>query len=66
MEHLKALCDVLQTDMNSLTGSSIALVEGRVPIQIQRELENMDAQTQELVLALVRNMKGAGNKGEKP
>lgn len=58
MEHLQALCEILKTDMNTLTGSSIALVEGKVPVQIQRELEEMSPESQELVLALVRNMKG--------
>lgn len=61
MEHLKALCAVLETDMNTLTGSSIALVEGKIPVQVQRELEGMTPEAQELVLALIRNMKG--NKG---
>lgn len=58
MEHLKALCAVLETDMNTLTGDSIVIVEGKVPVQVQRELEGMTAETQELVLALIRNMKG--------
>lgn len=58
MEHLKALCVVLETDMNTLTGSSIAVVEGKVPVQIQRELDGMTPEQQEAILALVRTMKG--------
>jgi len=58
MEHLKALCKVLETDMNTLTGSSIVVVEGKIPVQVQKELEGMTPEAQELVLALIRNMKG--------
>lgn len=59
MQHLRALCDVLQTDMNTLTSGSIAVVEGKVPVQIQRELEGMTPEAQELVLAVIRNMRGS-------
>ena len=58
MEHLRALCIVLKTDMNGLTGESIAVVEGRVPVMIHKELDGMNPESQELVLALIRNMKG--------
>ena len=58
MKHLKALCVVLHTDMNGLTGDSIAVVEGKVPVMIHRELGGMTTESQELVLALIRNMKG--------
>jgi transcriptional regulator with XRE-family HTH domain len=59
MKHLKALCEVLDTDMNTLTGDSIAVAEGKVEVQVQRELRDMDEAQKELVLALMRNMKGS-------
>ena len=57
MEHLKALCVVLETDMNGLTGDEAEVVEGKVEVSIARELRNVDPTQREIVLALVRSMK---------
>lgn len=57
MKHLKALCEVLDTDMNTLTGDSIRVAHGKVQVQVQRELEGMTPEQQELVLAIVRSVK---------
>lgn len=58
MEHLKALCAVLQTDLNTLGGDEIEIAEGQVEATILRELRNVSPAQREAVLALVRSMKG--------
>lgn len=58
MEQLKALCAILQTDLNGLTSDEIALVEGPVPATIARETAELDEASQQLVLALVRSLRG--------
>ncbi len=56
MEHLKALCAILQTDLNALGGDEIEVAEGAVPVTIARELSALDEASQQLVLALVRSL----------
>jgi len=58
MEHLKALCEVLQTDLNTITGDEIRIAEGPVPVSIVRELEGLSQTQKEAVLATIRAMKG--------
>ncbi|MEN5338942.1 hypothetical protein ABE583_02970 [Stenotrophomonas sp. TWI143] len=58
MEHLKALCEVLQTDLNTLTGDEVEVAEGPLPASIVRELSGLTATQQEAVLATIRAMKG--------
>ncbi|SYZ52248.1 hypothetical protein CPBF367_10520 [Xanthomonas arboricola pv. juglandis] len=58
MEHLKALCEVLQTDLNSLTGDEAEVAEGPLPTSIVRELAGLSQTQQEAVLATIRAMKG--------
>lgn len=58
MEHLKALCAVLQTDLNSLTGEEIEVAEGPIEATIAREIRGLPPTQQEAVLALIRSMKG--------
>ena len=58
MEHLKALCAVLQTDLNTLTGDEIEVAEGPVPASIVRELADLSPVQKEAVLATIRAMKG--------
>ena len=57
MENLKALCAVLQTDVNSVTGE-MEIVEGPVQTTIAREVAELSQVQQEAVLALIRSMKG--------
>ena len=59
MEHLKALCAVLKTDLNKLTGDEVEIVEGPVDATIAREVRGLPAAQKEAVLALVRSMKAA-------
>lgn len=58
MEHLKALCAVLQTDMNSLTSDDVEVAEGPMEATIAREVRDLPAVQQEAVLALIRSMRG--------
>lgn len=58
MEHLKALCGVLQTDLNALTGEEIEVAEGPIPASIVRELAELTPLQKEAVLATIRAMKG--------
>ena len=56
MEHLRALCTILQTDMNALVGDEAEVVEGPVQTTIAREVAKLDEVQQQLVLALVRSL----------
>lgn len=60
MEHLLALCSVLQTDLNALGGSEIELSEGAVNASIARESKDLPDAKKELVLALIRSLKEGG------
>lgn len=60
MEHLRALCAILQTDLNSLTGSDVEVVEDAVGVTIAREMADLSATQREAVLAIVRSMKERG------
>ncbi|HHA2789756.1 hypothetical protein [Stenotrophomonas maltophilia] len=57
MEHLKALCEVLQTDLNSLTGDEVEVAEGPLPASIVRELSGLSEVQQQAVLATIKAMK---------
>lgn len=57
VEHLKALCQVLQTDLNTVLGGEIEISEGAVEVSIARAIKGLDAVQQEAVLAIVQTMK---------
>lgn len=57
MDHLKALCAVLQSDLNTLAGDEIEIAEGKVETSVVRELRELSPTQREAVLALVRSMK---------
>jgi transcriptional regulator with XRE-family HTH domain len=57
MDHLKALCAVLETDLNSLTGEEIEVAEGPIEATIAREIRHLPQEQKEAVLVLVRTMK---------
>lgn len=59
MEHLKALCAVLQTDLNTLTDDEVEVAEGPMDATIAREVRDLPVAQKEAVLALVRSMKPA-------
>ncbi|GAB2494116.1 hypothetical protein GCM10027266_09320 [Arenimonas alkanexedens] len=58
MEHLKALCMVLETDLSALAGDEIEVANGKVEASVLRELRELSPAQREAVLALVRSMKG--------
>jgi len=58
MENLKALCVVLQTDLNTLAGDEVEIAEGKVEASVVRELREINPTQREAVLALIRSMKG--------
>lgn len=57
MEHLKALCAVLQTDLNTLGGDEVEVAEGKVEASVVRELRDLNETQQQAVLAIIRSMK---------
>lgn len=57
MEHLKALCAVLQTDLNTLAGDEVEVAEGRIEASVVREMRDLDETQREAVLAIVKSMK---------
>jgi hypothetical protein len=58
MEELKALLDVLQTDLDTITQGEVELVEERVPAITAREMRDLSEEQQQAVLAIVRSMRG--------
>jgi transcriptional regulator with XRE-family HTH domain len=59
MEHLKALCAVLETDLNSLVSGEMEVVEDALRISVVREMDSLTEAQREAVLALVRSMRGS-------
>lgn len=57
MEHLKALCAVLETDLNTLAGDEVEVAEGKVEASVVREMRDLTDAQREAVLALVRSMR---------
>ncbi len=58
MENLKALCVVLQTDLNTVISGEIEVTEGPVETTVVREMRGLTPTQREAVLAVVRSMKG--------
>lgn len=55
VDELKALLDVLQTDIDAMAGSA-EVVEAPIPAVIAREAQHLDEAQQQLVLAMVRSL----------
>jgi transcriptional regulator with XRE-family HTH domain len=58
MEHLKALCVILQADMDSLTSDEIEVSVGPLHASVARELKEFSPVQLEILRALIRDMKG--------
>jgi hypothetical protein len=58
MDELRALLDILQTDLDSITEGQVELVEEKLPAATAREMLSLSDEQQQLVLAMVRSMKG--------
>jgi transcriptional regulator with XRE-family HTH domain len=60
MDHLRALCAVLETDLNALVGGGeMEVVEDALRVSVVREMDALSQTQREAVLALVRSMRGA-------
>lgn len=57
VEELKALCAVLQTDVDSLLAGEGELVEAPVPAATAREMAGLSPEQQQAILAMVRSMR---------
>lgn len=60
MDELKALLDVLQTDLESITEGQVELIEEKLPAATAREMRELSEEQQQAVLAIVRSMRGKG------
>jgi len=60
MEHLKALCGILQTDLNSLAGGEIEVSEDAIEVALVRGMRELPPEKKELLLALLQSMKAKG------
>ena len=58
MDELRALLDVLQTDLDSITEGQVELVEQKLPAATAREMAGLSEEQQQAVLAMVRAMSG--------
>jgi len=58
MEHLKALCKILKTDLNALTKDDMEAADSPINIAIVREIAGLTPIQQAAVLATIRAMKG--------
>lgn len=58
VDELRALLDILQTELATISAGEIEIVEGAVRTVIAREVAQLSPAQQEAVLALIRSMKG--------
>jgi len=58
IEHLKALCKILKTDLNALTKDDMEDADSPINICIVREIAGLTPTQKEAVLATIRAMKG--------
>lgn len=58
VEELRALLDVLQTDLAAMAGDEAELVEAPVPAAVAREMRDLTPAQQQAILATVKSMKG--------
>lgn len=56
MDELKALLDVLQTDLDSITEGEVELVEEKIPAATARAMRGLSESQQQAVLAMVKTM----------
>lgn len=58
VDELKSLLDILQTTLPAMTDGEGELVEQAVPAATAREMEGLSPEQQQLVYAMVKQMKG--------
>lgn len=61
VDELRALLDVLQTDLETMGAGEAELVEDAVPAATAREMRNLTAEQQQAILAMVRSMRGSAH-----
>jgi len=57
VNELKALLEVLQTDLDQLLNGEAELVEEKVPAATARAMKDLSAEQQQAVFAMVKSMK---------
>lgn len=57
VDELKALLEVLETDLESMTAGEVELVDEPVTAATAREMRNLTPEQQQAVLAMVRTMR---------
>jgi hypothetical protein len=57
VEELKALLDILQTDLQTMSEGEAELVEDPVPAATAKEMKGLTAEQQQAILAMVRSMR---------
>lgn len=57
VEELKALLDILQTDLQAMSEGEAELVEDPVPAATAKEMKGLTAEQQQAILAMVRSMR---------
>lgn len=58
VDELRALLEVLQTDLETISDGEVELVEGAVKTTIAREVAHLSPAQQQAVLALIKSMRG--------
>lgn len=57
VDELRALLDVLQTDLQAMAGEGAELVEAAVPAATAREMRDLSVEQQQAILTMVRSMR---------
>src|SRR3546814_4671509 len=57
MDHLEAVCKVLQTDITSIRRGDIEIAEDPKDAQLYRDIKKLDDEKREIVHALIRSLK---------
>lgn len=57
VDELKALLEILQTDLEAMAGEGAALIEAAVPAATAREMQGLSTEQQQAILAMVRSMR---------
>lgn len=57
VDELRALLEILQTDLDAVTNGEVEIVEGAVRTTIAREVAQLTPVQQEAVLALIRSIR---------
>lgn len=57
VEHLKALCAALETDMNTLSGGKAELVEAPLDVALSRESRDLSDTQKQALLLMARTMR---------